>query len=293
MGHRRARGQNTLAATEALTTEDTFPARLERLFNATSLDDLRSVFGTNWIDTRVVVRVNTDGETEYISAKSGNTGIYWTKDISKAKLFSNDTKLEDIGRNSEAATGELVSVHAILSQFNNDNSLVMFGEDTPFADVLTKVKEYVHLLSPLGEPQGWTWTPSKKGFFSSVNESLLHPMGHSNDQVTTSVSTEDAVASGQPELAVKTQTERIQNLEAAIREQMRLSKGAMSALSGVAKKVEAANQLSTPRKRLLRWKRLPTGWSAISIATLCASTLVSLVLVLTATVSWVRKLPRS
>lgn len=229
--------------------EDSFPARLERLFNATSLDDLRSVFGTNWIDARVVARVNTDGETEYVSAKSGNTGIYWTKDISKAKLFSNDTKLEDIGRNSEAATGELVSVHAILSQFNNDNSLVMFGEDTPFADILTKVKEYVHLLSPLGEPQGWTWTPSKKGFFSSVNESLLHPMGHSNDQATTSVSTEDAVVSGQPELAVKTQTERIQNLEAAIREQMRLSKGAMSALSGVAKKVEAANQLSTPEEK--------------------------------------------
>lgn len=225
--------------------EDSFPARLGRLFNATSLDDLRSVFGTNWIDARVVARVNTDGETEYVSAKSGNTGIYWTKDISKAKLFSNDTKLEDIGRNSEAATGELVSVHAILSQFNNDNSLVMFGEDTPFADILAKVKEYVHLLSPLGEPQGWTWTPSKKGFFSSVNESLLHPMGHSNDQATTSVSTEDAVVSGQPELAVKTQTERIQDLEAAIREQMRLSKGAMSALSGVAKKVEAANQLST------------------------------------------------
>ena len=74
-------------------------------------------------------------------------------------------------------------------------------------------------------------------------------MGHSNDQATTSVSTEDAVASGQPELAVKTQTERIQNLEAAIREQMRLSKGAMSALSGVAKKVEAANQLSTPEEK--------------------------------------------
>lgn len=231
------------------TTEDTFPARLERLFNATSLDDLRSVFGTNWIDARVVARVNTDGETEYVSAKSGNTGIYWTKDISKAKLFSNDTKLEDIGRNSEAATGELVSVHAILSQFNNDNSLVMFGEDMPFADILAKVKEYVHLLSPLGEPQGWTWTPSKKGFFSSVNESLLHPMGHSNDQATTSVSTEDAVASGQPELAVKTQTERIQDLEAAIREQMKLSKGAMSALSGMAKKVEAANQLSTPEEK--------------------------------------------
>lgn len=231
------------------TTEDTFPARLERLFNATSLDDLRSVFGTNWIDARVVARVNTDGETEYVSAKSGNTGIYWTKDISKAKLFSNDTKLEDIGRNSEATTGELVSVHAILSQFNNDNSLVMFGEDTPFADILAKVKEYVHLLSPLGEPQGWTWTPSKKGFFSSVNESLLHPMGHSNDQATTSVSTEDAVTSGQPELAVKTQTERIQDLEAAIREQMRLSKGAMSALSGVAKKVEAANQLSTSEEK--------------------------------------------
>lgn len=231
------------------TEEDSFPARLERLFNATSLDDLRSVFGTNWIDARVVARVNTDGETEYVSAKSGNTGIYWTKDISKAKLFSNDTKLEDIGRNSEAVTGELVSVHAILSQFNNDNSLVMFGEDTPFADILAKVKEYVHLLSPLGEPQGWTWTPSKKGFFSSVNESLLHPMGHSNDQATTSVSTEDAVVSDQPELAVEAQTARIQNLEAAIREQMRLSKGAMSALSGVAKKVEAANQLSTPEEK--------------------------------------------
>lgn len=231
------------------TEEDSFPARLERLFNATSLDDLRSVFGTNWIDARVVARVNTDGETEYVSAKSGNTGIYWTKDISKAKLFSNDTKLEDIKPGSEAATGELVSVHAILSQFNNDNSLVMFGEDTPFADILVKVKEYVHLLSPLGEPQGWTWTPSKKGFFSSVNESLLHPMGHSNDQVTTSVSTEDAVVSGQPELAVEAQTARIQNLEAAIREQMRLSKGAMSALSGVAKKVEVANQLSTPEEK--------------------------------------------
>lgn len=229
--------------------EDSFPARLERLFNATSLDDLRSVFGTNWIDARVVTRTGSDGEVRYISAKSGNTGIYWTKDISKAKLFSNDTKLEDIGRNSEAATGELVSVHAILSQFNNDNSLVMFGEDTPFADILTKVKEYVHLLSPLGEPQGWTWTPSKKGFFSSVNESLLHSMGHSNDQATTSVSTEDAVASGQPELAVETQTQRIQDLEAAIREQMKLSKGAMSALSGVAKKVEAANQLSTPEEK--------------------------------------------
>lgn len=229
--------------------EDSFPARLERLFNATSLDDLRSVFGTNWIDACVVARVGVNGETEYVSANAGNTGIQWTTDISKAKLFSNDTKLEDIGRNSEATTGELVSVHAILSQFNNDNSLVMFGEDTPFADILAKVKEYVHLLSPLGEPQGWTWTPSKKGFFSSVNESLLHPMGHSNDQATTSVSTEDAVASGQPELAVKTQTERIQNLEAAIREQMRLSKGAMSALSGVAKKVEAANQLSTPEEK--------------------------------------------
>lgn len=227
------------------TEEDSFPARLERLFNATSLDDLRSVFGTNWIDARVVMRTGSDGEVRYVSAKSGNTGIYWTKDISKAKLFSNDTKIEDIGRNSEAATGELVSVHAILSQFNNDNSLVMFGEDTPFADILAKVKEYVHLLSPLGEPQGWTWTPSKKGFFSSVNESLLHPMGHSNDQATTSVSTEDAVASGQPELAVEAQAARIQNLEAAIREQMRLSKGAMSALSGVVKKLEAANQLST------------------------------------------------